>query len=281
MTWDIDPPADGNCRTPTPDGCVVDLWLIDLDADQAVDATVFTTAEVERAERYRFERDRRRFIAGRWAQRRIMAAGLGVDVRSVSFAGGVQDKPKPLVNEAPAPLAMSYSRSAEVGALAIAADGALGIDIEAIEPVAEASLVAGRHFTPGERSALRRACRSHEGSGDAGDPRSFLQIWSAKEAALKALGIGLAGDLASLDASAAVTGPTTETSSAHAFVIRALAPSTRPQDGGDWQARALTFAGRGGRNAGFLACIVADRPVNAVAIRWFDEAPGDVVMKHR
>src|ERR1035438_4031585 len=56
-------------------------------------ASQLSAAELERARRYYFDRDRRRFIVARGELRRILAGELEVDPRSIEFAYGAYGKP--------------------------------------------------------------------------------------------------------------------------------------------------------------------------------------------
>ena len=56
----------------------VRIWLIDLDAPDAADgATLLSSDETARADRFVFERHRHRFVAGRAALRRILGVEVG------------------------------------------------------------------------------------------------------------------------------------------------------------------------------------------------------------
>jgi 4'-phosphopantetheinyl transferase len=72
----------------------------------------------------------------------------------------------------------------------------VGIDVEAIRPLADADAVAAHFFSRPEHAAYRAL-----------DPRDrplgFFQCWTRKEAFIKALGEGLAHPLDSFDVSLA------------------------------------------------------------------------------
>ena len=73
----------------------------------------------------------------------------------------------------------------EAGAVAVAADRPVGIDLEAVD--AGGRLVLEDFATEGERHLLR------EFPGSTDDPSRATRLWCAKEAAAKMLGTGLDG----------------------------------------------------------------------------------------
>lgn len=84
--------------------------------------------------------------------------------------------------------AISVSHSGDFLACAVAPRGAVGVDIETRPPRASLDGIAERYFTPAEARWV----------GD--DPGTrFPLLWVLKEAYLKALGVGLAGGLGSLE----------------------------------------------------------------------------------
>jgi 4'-phosphopantetheinyl transferase len=64
------------------------------------------------------------------------------------------------------------------------AAGRVGVDVEAVERSVDALGLAGRYFSPGEAAAVNAAPTSER-------RRLFLRYWTAKEAAMKAIGGGL------------------------------------------------------------------------------------------
>src|SRR6184192_3889038 len=76
----------------TPATGEVHVYTGDLDAEPA-DGSVLSDDECERAARFRFDRDRRRFVAGRSALRSLLASYLDADPVEVAFGYGPQGKP--------------------------------------------------------------------------------------------------------------------------------------------------------------------------------------------
>lgn len=163
------------------------MYTGDLDAELA-DGSVLSDDECERAARFRFDRDRRRFVAGRSALRSLIASYLDVAPADVAFGYGPQGKP--FVPGAPLSFNVSHS-----GACAVYAFGAcleIGVDVEILDHARYSDRVAERFFSPQEVAALE---------GLAPDERAaaFLRCWTRKEAFIKARGEGLSLPLHEFD----------------------------------------------------------------------------------
>ena len=78
--------------------------------------------------------------------------------------------------------------------VAVARDAEVGIDIEAIRPLANALAIAERYFSPAERTVLH-------GLTPSARLTAFFECWTRKEAFLKALGDGLTRPLDGFDVS--------------------------------------------------------------------------------
>ncbi|HVX11402.1 MAG TPA: 4'-phosphopantetheinyl transferase superfamily protein [Pirellulales bacterium] len=175
----------------------LDVWRIATDRPWPLDTLWQTLSpdEQARADRFRFENDRRRAIVRRAALREILAAYVGVAARELSFQYGPQGKPALGATDdgAHGGLAWQFnlSFSGEL-ALCAVAHAPLGIDLEAERTVENAHLVAKHFFTAGE-IALQES---------ADDPNQvFLRHWTRKEALIKATGSGLSVALNSFDVS--------------------------------------------------------------------------------
>lgn len=174
----------------------VHVWRIALDAGGAArhahDAALLTADERARAQRYRFERDRARYVAARAALRRLLASYVGIEPAALAFvADGSEGKPGLALPGAPA---FNLAHSGDCALLAVAAMPRVGIDLEIERPIADVEVLASQYFTDAERDAVRTA-------GDAAQ-RAFLRVWTRKEAVLKAVGRGLTADLRTIEVGA-------------------------------------------------------------------------------
>jgi 4'-phosphopantetheinyl transferase len=166
------------------------LWRLSLDTPNAgLGSGSLDDFERERASRLSTGWLSRRYIAAHAAVRTILAAYTGVqphDVRIDRLPTG-----KPVIANMRG-LHFSLSHSDAVGVVAVAFGNPVGVDVELVRPVG-ASVLERMSCTPREIRALARLRPS---TRDA----AFLSLWTAKEAFLKAQGVGLATDPRTIDA---------------------------------------------------------------------------------
>jgi 4'-phosphopantetheinyl transferase len=149
-------------------------------------------AERQRAERFRFEHDRRRFIVARAHLRELLGARLGVRAEAVELEYGKNGKPR----LARGGWRFNVSHCDDVAVYAFSRERDVGIDIEAIRAVPEADAIAAQFFSHREHAGyLALAPRDK--------PLGFLKCWTRKEAVSKALGGGFSMPLDELDVSRA------------------------------------------------------------------------------
>jgi 4'-phosphopantetheinyl transferase len=166
----------------------IELWRVDLDAYPAVGLSDGLSAdEVARAARQALDRDGRRLLAARHALRTILARATGRAAGGLVFEVDEFGKPRLPDNEG---LAFNLSHSRQECLIATSAGWPIGVDVEVIHPVADASALARLHFTIDEQAELEAA---------ADRDRAFLACWTRKEACVKALGIGLSAEPALIE----------------------------------------------------------------------------------
>lgn len=166
---------------------IVDIGgLIGSDAIAAFEA-LLDTEERERAGRFRFRGDYVRFIAAHAILRIVAGRALGIRPDSIEFAAGPRANLPPRLavrsGVAPAP-ALSLSHAGSYIGVALGWGLAVGIDVEPQRPLVDFDALARAALTAAEASDLARLPAAARNE-------IFLRWWTAKEAALKAHGIGL------------------------------------------------------------------------------------------
>ena len=132
--------------------------------------------------------DRRDYVAAHALLRRALASTTGRGPEELVFERDALGKPfLAQAGQAP-PRDFSLSHSAGLVACAISAAHAIGIDVEAINGAIDVSRIAARYFTVEEATALVR-CPVEDRAW------RFFELWTLKEALLKAAGIGPATTL--------------------------------------------------------------------------------------
>lgn len=139
--------------------------------------------ETARAGRFHFERDRRLFQLGRGLAREQLGRWLDEAPGALRFEEGPHGKPhlgSPWASAAPS---FNVSHTAGLVALALATVP-VGVDVEAFERLGSPLELAERLFSPEEQAVLR-------GHPPAAQRDYFCQVWTLKEAYVKARGEGL------------------------------------------------------------------------------------------
>jgi 4'-phosphopantetheinyl transferase len=144
-------------------------------------AASLASGERERAERYRFERDRHRFVVGRGRLRNLVASHLGLVASEVRFRYGEHGKP---FVEGGGSFRFNVSHAGDVMVVATSSTQEVGVDVEQIRHLADLDGVPRYVCCPSELARLALIPPAERQT-------SFLRLWTCKEAWLKARGKGL------------------------------------------------------------------------------------------
>lgn len=171
----------------------IHIWEIDLVHDiQIPDCReLLSSEENRRAQRFRFDKDRSRFIAAHAAMRRILASYLCVRPQNVTLSHSRTGKPALAGPFEKSRITFNLSHSGDLGLLALTLDSLIGVDIERIREDYEIDDSADV-FSTQEQKSLSNLPRSQKTA-------AFFSCWTRKEAYVKALGVGLSIPLKSLD----------------------------------------------------------------------------------
>ncbi len=151
-----------------------------------------STEEDERADRFHFQRDRRRFTISRGVLRAVIGRYLERSPASIRFSYGEQGKPELAPAMGGTPLQFNVAHSHELALIAITAGAAVGVDLERIRELDDASAIAERYFSPRESAIFGQLPEDEQEA-------AFFNCWTRKEAFIKAIGEGLSFPLADFD----------------------------------------------------------------------------------
>jgi 4'-phosphopantetheinyl transferase len=166
---------------------MIEVRFFPLDIDPSPFCDFLSADERERAARFRFDRDRDRFIVCRGTLRELLGARMCVPPAHLQFVYGRFGKPS--LNESDLRFNVSHARC--MGMIAITRGREVGCDIERIDPLF-ADSIPEQFFSPYEVSSLRALPESDQCG-------AFFRCWTRKEAFMKACGLGMSLPLDSFD----------------------------------------------------------------------------------
>ncbi|MCY3919752.1 MAG: 4'-phosphopantetheinyl transferase superfamily protein [Chloroflexi bacterium] len=143
--------------------------------------------EVARWSRYQFDAPRRQFSLCRAALRALLCERLGCRNDDLAFQHSKHGKPSAVLRDQPAPIGFNVSHSGDHGLIAYAPAGRIGVDVQERVDHRRLELLMKGMLSDEERAELAR-------TGGAARLRLFFDLWTIKEALIKADGTGLALD---------------------------------------------------------------------------------------
>jgi 4'-phosphopantetheinyl transferase len=171
MGWPLDPVE-------------IHLWRADLAAliPQIPQLQPLLSAdEQHRAARYVFAHHRQRYLLARGLLRLILSRYAGIAAADLEFNYAANGKPS-LVQ--PLSLQFNLSHSQDRAMYAVGSDRSLGVDLEFLRPVDHLISISRRYFSEAEVKWL-------EAETENAQALMFFRLWTAKEAYLKATGVGI------------------------------------------------------------------------------------------
>jgi 4'-phosphopantetheinyl transferase len=171
----------------------VELFRAPLDVGHdGVDgfAATLSAEELARADALQDPQARRRWIADHGWRRRLLAERLGGrSPAALAFVDGAHGKPR-LAGPGPH---FSASRSDDVAWYAVSEQAEVGVDVERIDRERSLERLARRLMSARERTI-------YDAVPDLARADAVYECWTCKEAAVKALGSGLAFPLTAIEA---------------------------------------------------------------------------------
>ena len=161
----------------------VHVWSLSLQQPPPVVEklrAVLSSDELERAARFYFDRDRRRFIVRRGALRYLLSQYVNIPPYEIGF--NYSDYGRPTLPNTQ--LDFNLSDSDELVIYGLGYNRSVGIDVELIRRLDDMMQLAAHTFAPEETAVLQTI-------PDNDLPLAFFNCWTRKEAYIKAIGQGL------------------------------------------------------------------------------------------
>jgi 4'-phosphopantetheinyl transferase len=217
-------------------------WLEQTEAEVLPGEAWLSPPELISLRMLRFPKRRSDWRLGRWAAKNAVALCLGIPteitaLRAIEIRASSSGAPEVFLEDQPAPVAISLSHRAGLGACLVGqTSAAVGCDLEFIESHGDA--FAADYFSTDEQSLLAIAPK---------ETREALVtlLWSAKESALKVLRQGLRLDTRSVVVTPGVA-PLSDTPDWHSLQVRFV--------GGE------SFCGWWNQSGGFIRTTLAVPP---------------------
>jgi N-acetylglucosaminyldiphosphoundecaprenol N-acetyl-beta-D-mannosaminyltransferase len=168
----------------------VHVWAVPLEMSQLDrDRCVADLSEDERERAAKFIRDVHchRFIAAHSALRRILAGYLGRSAYSLQFHAGPNGKPE-LANDLAETLHFNLAHSENLALIAVGTNPGIGVDVERVRLLNDFDELVGRFFSAREAALFNSLDVQSK-------PQAFFNLWTRKEAWLKAVGEGISHSL--------------------------------------------------------------------------------------
>jgi 4'-phosphopantetheinyl transferase len=173
----------------------VHIWRVGLMQSETVIAhcrEVLPADELDRAGRFYFERDRRRFAVSHAMVRHVLGRYLALGPQELRFVLGAKGKPELATQCNSLRLKFNLSHSGEFALMGVSINLTMGIDIEEIRPDFGTQEIAERFFSRYEVATFL-SLPQHQRA------EAFFYCWTRKEAYIKAQGDGLSLPLDSFD----------------------------------------------------------------------------------
>jgi 4'-phosphopantetheinyl transferase len=169
----------------------IHLWQLEqgdfeLSSLQSECLSWLTESEIKRFQRFQFDRHRKQLLLGRVLMR-VALSSYDRSIAPASWNFTHNDYGKPAISEEQnsASLYFNLSHSAEKVVLAVSRFKDIGVDVECARKPRRIAAIAQRYFSDKEAGQLLILAKDRQQS-------RFYDLWTLKEAYIKACGMGLA-----------------------------------------------------------------------------------------
>lgn len=176
----------------------VHLWTVSLDVSESSVLSLrqlLSTDEVEKSDRFYFERDRIHYTVCRGVLRKLLSCYLNIPACELVFSYGTHGKPYLInVGDQLNQIHFNVSHSAGLAIIGFTMGQHIGVDVEHIRPNVDTMSIAERFFSAFEFTQLKMLPKELQ-------QEAFFACWTRKEAFIKARGDGLSLPLENFDVS--------------------------------------------------------------------------------
>lgn len=158
----------------------IDLWQFSLGNELENTSQLLNSEEQARADRFYFNKHKRRFSTARAGMKIILARYLNMEPEHIEFTYNAHGKPE-IINSAK--LQFNLSHSEDLALLAVGKGFPIGVDVEKYSARPYKG-IAKSLFSDQEYEEFIKVPRALI-------PTIFFHVWSQKEAFIKASGLGL------------------------------------------------------------------------------------------
>lgn len=160
----------------------VDLWLAKLDELPEEDGRYLSADELDRADRFLYQKHKVHFIKRRSILRKLLSRYLSISPNEIVIKQ--TELGKPYVANSGTEIYFNISHSKDHVLYGFSRESEIGVDIEFLDEQIEAELISNHFFCSDEIMLLR----SSQGKIKT---EAFFRLWCIKEAYIKLVGKGL------------------------------------------------------------------------------------------
>lgn len=171
----------------------IDIWQIDTNNNKNNLSTLTATLDQFELERYQkfHHKFKHRYLLAHFACREILSSYLDLTAKDIVYIKNQHGKPE--LNHGQS-FSFNMSHSHNMAVIAVSKSSKVGVDVEYLDRKPSWEKIAKRFFSKEEVKLLFKQPNNKQET-------TFFQIWTRKEAFIKALGTGFATPLSTFDTS--------------------------------------------------------------------------------
>ena len=153
---------------------------------------LLSSNELARADKFYFPEHKERFIAARGILRQLLGSYLKISPKEIEFEYSDRGKPRLASSMVNSSLQFNVSHSLDYALYGFGNNYLIGVDLEYLREMEDVVELAKRFFTHREYQLITNLSGKEQ-------QKAFFQLWTAKEAYLKAIGTGLSDSLTDIE----------------------------------------------------------------------------------